>query len=58
MNDSHVADSKKSSRVKHSKARQAEFAKRSQTISMALMRYVPILHQIMTVQRLRQTYAL
>jgi hypothetical protein len=34
--------------AKHSKAQLAEFSKRAKTIPMALMRYMPLLHQVNT----------
>jgi len=43
-----LAYTKKKSKPKHSKARLDEFARRAKTIPMALMRYVPILHQVLS----------
>lgn len=43
-----LATSKKKARPKHNKSRLAEFEKRAKTIPMALMRYVPILHQVIS----------
>jgi len=43
-----LAISKKKARPKHNKSRLAEFEKRAKTIPMALMRYVPILHQVIS----------
>lgn len=43
-----LAAVKKKNKAKHSKSRLAEFAKRAKTIPMALMRYVPNLHQVVS----------
>jgi syntaxin-binding protein 1 len=43
-----LAFSKKKGRPKHNKTRLSEFEKRAKTIPMALMRYVPMLHQVLT----------
>lgn len=43
-----LANRKKGRAPKHSKSRLAEFSKRAKTIPMALMRYVPILHQVIS----------
>lgn len=43
-----LATKKKVTKPKHSKARLADFQKRAKTIPMALMRYVPFLHQVVS----------